>query len=419
MTTGLDVTTLRSGAVLVPFALAAALWLAAPNERIGTALAILWNSVWLAVVNAVAVVAGWWAFGTQGLMWAGVPVDVILGWAVLWGAVPVLLMRWVNPVVSAAVLIVADVLVMDSLTPLVELNAHWGWGELLAVTTCLVPGVVLGWATVRRRHLWLRVSLQVALFAAILLFVVPALTFALTDTGLSDITGRFAGLTDSILLQIGLLAVVVALRAVADFAHHGGSPFPWDPPLRLVTSGPYAFVANPMQIAAVVLLVLGAVILGQPGLALAAGVGVIFSAGIAGWYERDQLRGRFGEDWIAYRRVVKDFMPRWRPYPHRSTARLYVAVSCDPCSDVGSWLQRRHPTALSIEPAEAHPENLRRLRYESDSVVLTGTRALAAALEHISLGWALIGWLMRAPGLAGFLQLLADAVGAGPRAITR
>ena len=47
-------------------------------------------------------------------------------------------------------------------------------------------------------------------------------------------------------------------------------------------------------------------------------------------------------------------------------------------------------------------------------MVLSGTHAVGVALEHVSLGYALLGWLMRAPGLAWFVQVLADAVGGGP-----
>jgi len=65
--------------------------------------------------------------------------------------------------------------------------------------------------------------------------------------------------------------------------------------------------------------------------------------------------------------------------------------------------------------AEDHPGSLRRIRYEdADEVVLSGTHAVGVALEHVSLGYALLGWLMRAPGLAWFVQVLADAVGGGP-----
>ena len=415
MSTGLDVTALRSAAVLVPAALAAALWFAAPAGRVGAALATLWNAVWLSAVNAIAVVAGWWAFGTEGAMWAGVPVDVILGWALLWGAVPVLLAEWVSPVVSGGVLIAGDLLAMGALAPLVVLGPDWWRGEALAVAVGLAPGVVLGWLTFRGRGLWTRAVLQVALFGAILLFVVPATTFALTGVTWARVAARFGGPLDSILVQVAALLVVIALRAVAEFADHGGTPFPWDPPQRLVTSGPYAFVANPMQLVAVLLLLLGAAIVDQPALVLAAGVGAVFAAGIAGWHERGELRERFGDPWVAYRHGVRDWWPRWRPYPHRTPARLFVAVTCDPCSAVGAWLARRSPVALTIEPAEHHPDDLRRVRYESASIALDGTRAIGAALEHLGLGWALVGWLMRAPVLASFVQLLADAVGAGPR----
>jgi protein-S-isoprenylcysteine O-methyltransferase Ste14 len=417
VTTGLDVTTLRNGAVLAPAVLAGALWVAAPGERVGAALATLWNVVWLAVLNAVAVAAGWWTFGTDGLMWSGVPVDVMLGWALLWGAVPVLLLRWVNPVVTVAVLVAADIMAMGSLEPLVWLRSGWWAGELLGVLLCLLPAVLLGWATAVGRMLWLRAGLQVVLFGGLLLFVAPAATFALTGTSWLQAWHRIGGPADWALLQIAALLALIALRAVTEFAHHGGTPFPWDPPQTLVTSGPYAYLANPMQVCAVLLLVTGAAVVDAPGLVLAAAVGVVFSAGVAGWHERDQLAARFGAPWHEYRRVVHDWVPHWRPYPHRSPARLYVAVTCDPCSQVAGWLQRRHPAALSIEPAEDHPEDLRRVRYESDSVVLHGTWAVGAALEHISLGWAGVGWLMRAPVLGWLVQLLADAVGAGPRAV--
>lgn len=174
MTTGLDIAVLRTGAVLAPTVLAAVLWLAAPTVRLRGAalLATLWNVVSLLAINALAVAAGWWTFGTDGAMWAGVPVDVILGWSLLWGAVPVLLIPWVKPYVSVGLLVVADVVAMGSLQPLVTLRSDWWWGEAMAVLGGLLPAVALGYATAKRRALWLRVWLQVALFAGMLFFSV-------------------------------------------------------------------------------------------------------------------------------------------------------------------------------------------------------------------------------------------------------
>ena len=52
----------------------------------------------------------------------------------------------------------------------------------------------------------------------------------------------------SLWAQAGLLLAIVAQRAVAEFAEYGGTPFPWDPPPRLVRTGPYAYLANPTLI---------------------------------------------------------------------------------------------------------------------------------------------------------------------------
>ena len=44
-----------------------------------------------------------------------------------------------------------------------------------------------------------------------------------------------------------------------------------------------------------------------------------------------------------------------------------------------------------------------------------GMVALARALEHVNLGWAFVGWIIRLPLVCAVVQLLADAVGRGPR----
>jgi len=44
---------------------------------------------------------------------------------------------------------------------------------------------------------------------------------------------------------------------VLEFARRGGgTPYPWDPPDRLVTSGPYAYVRNPMQLSTTLIMLL-------------------------------------------------------------------------------------------------------------------------------------------------------------------
>ncbi|MCZ4519687.1 methyltransferase [Rhodococcus ruber] len=427
--TGLDTAVLRSAVLMVPLVSVAVLWIAGlwgvgadVRVRGGALLALLWSTVSLLPVNALAVRLGWWSFGTDGLEWFEVPVDVMFGWALLWGAVPILLSRWVNALPVVAVLVTADVLVMGSLEPLVVLTPSWWWGELLAVLVCLVPATALGMLTASRRALRVRVVLQMVLFASLLVFVIPSVAFEATGRSWAGVLAGTGGALDSVTIQVIAVLGIVAMRAVWDFAIIGhGTPFPWDPPTRLVTSGPYAYVANPMQLCAVLILVAGAVLFDAPALLLAAVAGAAFSSGIAAWNETAHLTARFGPAWNEHRSQVRNWLPRWHARPDRASGTLYASVTCDPCSVVGPWFARRPSAGLVIAAAEDHPGTLRRVRYESSDgcVVADGTRAIGCALEHLTLGWAVLGWLMRAPVLASAVALVTDACGGAPRSIPR
>src|SRR5262249_45070837 len=81
-----------------------------------------------------------------------------------------------------------------------------------------------------------------------------------------------------------------------------------------VTSGVYAYIANPMQLSGVALLVVLGLAL-QNIWVVAAGVTAhIYSLGLAGWDEGEDLRRRFGDDWTTYRRAVRRWVPRVRPW---------------------------------------------------------------------------------------------------------
>jgi hypothetical protein len=100
---------------------------------------------------------------------------------------------------------------------------------------------------------------------------------------------------------------------------------------------------------------------------------------------------------------------------------LYVAATCPMCSPLGSWLQTRNPKGLTVVPAELAPAPVSRALYVpasgGQSSGYTGVAAIAKALEHLNAGWALAGWTLLLPGVKQLLQLLLDAVGAGPRTL--
>jgi protein-S-isoprenylcysteine O-methyltransferase Ste14 len=230
--------------------------------------------------------------------------------------------------------------------------------------------------------------------------------------------------TTSLLLQVLAIPAAFGMSAVQEFATRGGgTPVPFDATRRLVTSGPYAFVANPMQLSNSLLLLGAGALLSSWWLAAAGVMSVIYSAGLAAWDERGDLGARFGEPWIEYRRAVRAWIPRWRPYatPGRR-AVLYVAEECGKCSEVARWFAARAPVGLEIIAAERHPaRDLWRITYDPGDGTgeEQGAAAVARALEHVNLAWATLGIIVRLPVLNFVIQAFVDASGGGPQRIER
>jgi protein-S-isoprenylcysteine O-methyltransferase Ste14 len=117
----------------------------------------------------------------------------------------------------------------------------------------------------------------------------------------------------------GVSALLVGLAlfasSLARFARDGdGTLAPWDPPRRLVVSGPYRFVRNPM-ISGVCFMLLGesAVLRAMPLLQWAALV-VAINAIYIPLIEEPMLSARFGDAYDEYRRHVPRLVPRLTPW---------------------------------------------------------------------------------------------------------
>ncbi len=247
------------------------------------------------------------------------------------------------------------------------------------------------------------------------------LTFAVLPALLSHLLGERGWISPdrSWRSTLGLqLAAVLGLSAVQEFVFRGrGTQCPYDPPRHLVVSGPYAYVANPMQLCKVVCLFFWGFFLGSGWVVLGSVVYLIFTTLWTASREDHRLESRFGEPFRRYRRSVRRWWPRWRPHAAVS-GRLYVAEGCGPCRGVGSWIKEREPVGLEIRAAESHPSRvLTRVTYESGGLESEGLAAVARALEHLNLGWAFLGWTLRLPGVCRLGQLIVDAVGGGPRSV--
>ncbi len=388
-------------------------------EATGALLASAWNVPALLIVNLLAHEIGWWQFNAHGGVFLTVPVDLWLGWAASWGTFTVLLFRRTQLWVVAIILVLADLFLMPLGFPVVVLGRNWLLGEACAVLGCLIPGLLLAKWTRDQLRLADRAVLQMLCFSGFLAVLISALFWRTDGTGaVALLTARPMYAWAPLLFLINL----PGLSAVQEFViRGGGTPLPFDPPRRLVVSGPYAYVANPMQISTTMLLFSLAAILHSVWLAMAAASTVFYAAGIAAWDEGQDLQRAYGGPFVEYRQHVRNWFPSWRPYM-RTPAILYLAQGCGMCSELERFLVKLRPRALQIVPAEDHPLcDLERMTYDSRDGAPdeNGVKALGRAFEHINLGWALLGMVLRLPGICQLLQAIADASGAGPRRIQR
>jgi protein-S-isoprenylcysteine O-methyltransferase Ste14 len=352
------------------------------------------------------------------------PVDLLLAWAVLWGAIPALAFPAAPVTLTILAAFAVDLVLMPLATPVVRLGRAWLIGDAVALLAVLAPAQLLARWTSRGERLTARAAAQMLAFTLLIFLILP---LVIIDASGSRWTNPLAWPTWrlSLLAQAMAIPALLGLTAVQEFVTRGGgTPVPFDPPSRLVTSGVYAYVGNPMQLAAAVLLTAWGVVLGNLWVAAGGVMAHVYATGLAGWDEDSDLQRRFGSRWSEYRRGVRRWIPRLRPWhsPREAPARLFVAETCEVCRDVARWFESRGASGLTIVAAETHPSGaLRRITYEpaDGTRAASGIEAVARALEHIHLGWALASFFLRLPIVLPLVQLVVDASGGGPRTISQ
>lgn len=115
---------------------------------------------------------------------------------------------------------------------------------------------------------------------------------------------------------IGLVLVIlggpIVAQAMARFVREGlGTPAPILPTERLVVTGPYRYVRNPMYIGVLSMIVGQALVFGSRAVLVYALCVAAAFHGFVVLYEEPTLRRRFGPQYEAYTREVH----RWRPRP--------------------------------------------------------------------------------------------------------
>lgn len=388
-------------------------------------LGFVWTLPSLLAVQLLNLHFGWWRFNALGGLFRGMPVDLYLGWAVLWGILPILSFDETGIAWVSAAFFGIDLILMPTCSPVVALGHRWLIGEFVALGLVLVPAQLFARWTINDTHVKARAVLHVLAAGGVFLFLIPEVVFAVRPGHKWDALLFEPAWLRSVELQAIALLGVAGVSAVQEFAQRGnGTPIPYDPPKQLVVSGLYRYISNPMQLSCALVMTAWGCVLRNPWVAVAGIMSFLYSLGLAAWDEGEDMRVRFGKPWEEYRNNVKAWRPRLTPWhaPDRPLARLYVAETCGPCSEVRRWFESHGAVLLHVVAAEDHPtRDLQRITYDpmDGTDVDEGVGAFARGLEHINLGWAFAGACLRLPGIKHLVQILLDGSGLGPRSIPR
>lgn len=291
------------------------------------------------LLDCAGVHLGYWHYlVTDGLV-LGVPADLHLAWALVWGvlfalyspsqrgsAVRYALLWW-------AITITADGLGAAHVQALVTHAGGLAWlgidavmvGVLLMVTLWLYRSVLQAnlalpvGETSRSipaapaKGVPLRSLLYLLLFGSFSVLFIPEQLLALSGKHLwplpaGSLGSRFAWLVAAALPLSG------AAWAVREFARSAGTPLPYDPPQRLATSGPYAFVRNPMQLGVILAVGIMAAYYRSWWLLVYALDLALLSEVLFERYEAPELEARFGAAYTHYRSQVRRWLPMLRAY---------------------------------------------------------------------------------------------------------
>ncbi len=89
-----------------------------------------------------------------------------------------------------------------------------------------------------------------------------------------------------------------------------GTPWPLDPPARLVTTGPYRLVRNPLAIALLLMVAGEALVIRSRLLWVIWPLTLAYLQFLAGPWEDRQLKALHGRDYLAYKARVGKWLPR-------------------------------------------------------------------------------------------------------------
>ena len=349
------------------------------RAQIGGLFAFLYGLAMVFVTHALIIHLDGWQYGWDALMLNGMPADIIIGGAVLFG--PALYFSFPNTrplMICLPIIVGLHGTVFSSLEPLVYAGPNWFFWVVFVFVISHIPAIYLAKWTEADSQLPLRCAMLAIMTGGMIFAIVPSLI-------MQAMGGEWALLSKPTWVLVLTVLVLVPVSTIGVSANQSlclqgeGTPIPLDPTKRLVTTGIYGYVSNPMQLsAALAFLVLG-LSLGNLWIMAAAVMAWVFVQGMVRWHHRNDLLKRFPKGWPEYKQNVAEWVPRWRPWV-KGGATLQLPAG-------HHWLRRLLTKATGLQitgtngPARyTHTENIRGFQ---------GLPAVLTALTHVNFLWML------------------------------
>lgn len=141
--------------------------------------------------------------------------------------------------------------------------------------------------------------------------VVGLIPWSITRWEIADSTPMWQIVVGALLVVVGLIPPA---HAFVQFVKAGGTPIPIAPTQRLVVTGFNRYVRNPMYVGLLIAILGQAVLFSSVGLVVYAAIVWAITASFVRWYEEPTLVREYSDEYETYRRNVRAWLPRRRPW---------------------------------------------------------------------------------------------------------
>jgi hypothetical protein len=282
------------------------------REITATLLGFVWVFHAILLLNILLLQAGLWKVSVDDNLFYGVPLDWAISMAIVSGALVPMTRLW-------GFTLLWQFIFQSGVVTVVYLQAvhvdSSGLGlcvaALLGMLLSAVPATLLSDWTARDSYIRCRAILQSFSWAVLLFWMFPSTIFHLTNDSWAILFHRDVELTALYMMPL-LIPGYLIINALYQFAVFGdGTAFPYDPPKRLVKSGIYRYLSNPMQTGICLAMSWWGIVI-QSGLVVASAlVAVVLFVVFKDVCNGSCTVGLNNDEWVTYQRSVRKWWPRF------------------------------------------------------------------------------------------------------------